>query len=56
MNNKSKSKNYMNMNVQSQKKDIRIRQKVKEHIAENYKILKKTSFKSVRRYNIIHSC
>ena len=27
-----------------------------KHLDENYKILKETYFKSVRRYDIIHSC
>ena len=27
-----------------------------EHVAENYKILKHAVFKSVCRYDIIHSC
>ena len=40
------------------KKYIRIQKRVKrdENIAKDYKTLKKTFFKSVRRYDIIHSC
>ena len=41
--------------VQSQK-DIRVWKLVKEkHFAENYKILNQTYFKSVGRFDIIHS-
>ena len=43
------------MNVESQKKDIWIRKRDK-HLDENYKILKQTYFRSVRRYHVIHSC
>ena len=37
------------------KKGIKIQKRVK-HVAENYKILKQTFFKSVCRYDIIHIC
>ena len=39
-------------------KMIRIQRRVKKtkNIEENYKILRETFFKSVRRYDIINSC
>ena len=52
------------MNVESKKgrqdperfKDLRFKSERDKHLNENYKILKQTYFKSVRRYDIIHSC
>ena len=44
------------MNVRVSKMDNRIRKKVKEISRWNYKILKQTYFKSVRRYDRIHNC
>ena len=48
--NKRELKNYMKYECIVSKKTV------DEYEAENYKILKQTFFKSIRRFDVIHSC